>query len=61
MHETRITVTQTEPDGRERSATVTVPETGLFAGDFVTDLVRPIMLALGYHPDSVAEALNDDE
>ena len=28
---------------------------------FVEDFIRPLMLALGYHPDSVNEVLNSDE
>jgi len=43
------------------SVTITLPYGGLTATDFVENLVRPLMLAIGYHPDSVDEALQEDD
>lgn len=57
-HKTTITVT-TVADGTTRSVTVTTDSADLTARQILDDLIRPALLAMGYHPDVVAEALGD--
>ncbi len=42
----------------EGQYTVTLHEDGKTACEFVDELVRPLMLAAGYHESSIDEALN---
>ena len=39
---------------------VWVPQEDMTGDEFVDDLVRPLMLAMGYAPQTVSEALNDE-
>ena len=44
-----------------RSVTIVCPRGDLDMSEMVDDLLKPLLLAWGFHPDTVAEALGDEE
>lgn len=44
-----------------RTYQITLPFSDISAGDFIDELVKPVMLAAGFHPDAVRELLDEEE
>lgn len=44
----------------DTTITIESEDDGLTGDQFIDELVRPLMLAAGYHPSTVADALNED-
>lgn len=57
---TRLTVDITYYDGDKSTISIELDAWDLSAEQFVDDLVRPAMLALGYSPETVDDALAGD-
>lgn len=64
MTETRLTLRTTAVSftSSEEAGEITISEpcTGMSGTEFVETLVKPLMLAAGYHPGTVSEALGED-